>query len=528
MPQKYHFFQNERAFLTYRYTTAKNDYFCHLIFYSLPMFVIMRPLKNGILLFLIFLCPFFLCAQKEIVEQILQEPDNFYYINAKKYPTGDRHLPVGVFDSGTGGLTVLNGILLHDAHHNNSAGRKKGADGLPDFSQEEFIYLADQANMPYGHYAAAGKLDLLREHIMKDVQFLLSNKYYDETGRLQTDKRPVKAIVVACNTATAYGLQQIKDLLREAGLSIPVVGVVDAGAEGALQTFKKNESGSIGIFATAGTVASRGYINSLDRLRKELGYTGTIQYFSQGGVGVAEAVDEESNYLDRKLKSPRPQYKGPGLRDSTLLIDRRLMKMYNFDFSEYKMLCDATNTDDCSQMQINSAENYVRYHLVTLLEKMRQTPGALPLKTLILGCTHYPYLSESIQKVLGELYDYKEKRKYRYRHLLAKNVRLIDPSVKTAEALYEVMEAQNLFNEAGNMNNSHFYISVPNSDEPTIQTDAAGRFTFDYKYGRNAGTRLQYVKNVPFSHQNISPDVQERIRKQIPQVYALIEIFQKK
>jgi glutamate racemase len=481
---------------------------------------------NKIFLFPLLLLPVVVVAQKDINRQILQDSGSFYYINAKNYPAGDRSLPIGVFDSGTGGLTVLNGIVQYDQNRNVAA-RKKGADGLPDFQAEQFIYLADQANMPYGHYAAAGKLDLLREHIIKDVQFLLSGNYYDAEGHLKTGKKPVKAIVVACNTATAYGLEQIKNFLKQANIDIPVVGVVDAGAEGALQTFRKNENGSIGIFATAGTVASNGYVNSLNRLRKEMGYTGDIQYFSQGGVGVAEAVDEEANYLDRRLKTPREQYKGPNLQGSDLLIDRKLMDIYKFDFSEYKMLCDATKVDDCSQLQINSADNYVRYHIVSLLEKMRQTPQARPLKTLILGCTHYPYLTENIQKVLGELYRYKEGGQYRYRHLLARRVQLIDPSVKTAQELYEVLEAQNLFNPAGNMQNSQFYISVPNRAEPDVQTDDAGRFTFAYKYGRTAGSGLQYVKNTPFSHQNISPEVMDRLRQQIPRVYALIEAFQK-
>jgi len=465
-------------------------------------------------------------AQKDILQQILHDTADFYYVNAKIYPVGNASLPIGVFDSGTGGLTVLNGIINYDAHQNGT--RQNGADGIPDFQTEDFIYLADQANMPYGNYAGVGKLDLLREHIIKDAQFMLSNKYYGAAAEPKTDKKPVKVIVVACNTATAYGIEQIRDLLKKAGLNIPVVGVIDAGSEGALQTFKKNESGTIGIFATAGTVASKGYVNTLNRLRKEMGYTGDIQYVSQGGVGVAEAVDEEPNYLDRKQTAPRANYKGPNVTGTDLAIDRALMDIYNFDFSANKMLCDAAKTDDCSQLQINSADNYVRYHLVSLLEKMRATPGTKPLKTLILGCTHYPYLTDNIQKVLEELYNYKKGRKYRYRHLLVKKVQLVDPSVNTAQELYEVMQQQNLFNGAGNLTNSKFYISVPNREIPGVQTDAAGRFTYDYKYGRNAGTGSQFIKNMPFSQQNIPIDVEDRLRKQIPKVYALIEYFEEK
>src|SRR3569623_1741006 len=61
------------------------------------------------------------------------------------YDTDTRKLPVGVFDSGIGGLTVLNAILNADAFHNDNL--KPGADGVRDFASERFIYLGDQANM---------------------------------------------------------------------------------------------------------------------------------------------------------------------------------------------------------------------------------------------------------------------------------------------------------------------------------------------------------------------------------------------
>ena len=90
-------------------------------------------------------------------------------------------------------------------------------DGILDFEKECFIYLADQANMPYGNYPSLGKTDVLKEHILKDVQFLLGNKYYQSSGdeKFKTDKLPVKAIVIACNTATAYGMDDIETLFQK-------------------------------------------------------------------------------------------------------------------------------------------------------------------------------------------------------------------------------------------------------------------------------------------------------------------------
>src|SRR5690606_12965960 len=107
----------------------------------------------------------------------------------------------------------------------------------------------------------------------------------------------VKVIVIACNTATAYGKQHIESFIKKTGTNVHVIGVIDAGARGALEVFKNEESGSIGVLATVGTVASRGYELALERYRKESGLTGDIRIFSQGGYGIAEAVDEVAGFI---------------------------------------------------------------------------------------------------------------------------------------------------------------------------------------------------------------------------------------
>jgi len=77
---------------------------------------------------------------------------------------------------------------------------------------EDYIYLGDQANMPYGNYSAENKTDFLRELIMKDAFFLLGEQ--------------VKALVVACNTATAYGLEDISDYLDKSQSGVKAIGVI--------------------------------------------------------------------------------------------------------------------------------------------------------------------------------------------------------------------------------------------------------------------------------------------------------------
>jgi glutamate racemase len=479
-----------------------------------------------ILLFLLFSCnkpgP---VKELPIEHIILNEKENFFFVNFDDYPKVDNNLSIGIFDSGTGGLTILDALVKFDQYGN--ATQLPGNDGIPDFASEKFIYLADQANMPYGNYYKENKSDLLVEHILKDAQFLLSNKYYQSGSSLgyKIDKQSVKVIVIACNTATAYGKEPLEDFVRKSGLDLKIIGVIDAGAKGALEIFNKNESGSIGVLATAGTIASEGYERAIKKLIAELRYTGNIMIFNQGGHGLAEALDGETEFIKYDAKNPRENYKGPSLNHPDYKIEKALWDTYHFNFDKNKILCNAAQVEDCSVLQLNDPENYVRFHLVSMLEQLRKTPGAVPLKALLLGCTHYPYLSNTINQVLNELYHYKKNGNYVYRSVMAKEIKLIDPAVNVAKELYDFMKQQNLFNSSSTMDSSEFYISVPNLRNHSIKLDSLGRFTYEYKYGRNAGQIQEYVKVVPFSKQNIPNETLIRLQKAVPGTYELIKKF---
>ncbi|MGL2994421.1 hypothetical protein [Flavobacterium sp. TSSA_36] len=144
-------------------------------------------------------------------------------------------------------------------------------------------------------------------------------------------------------------------------------------------------------------------------------------------------------------------------------------------------------------------------------------------KTLILGCAHYLFLTKEIQKVLIELRNIQLNGKYLYRNLIAPNVYLIDPSVNTAEALYEYLIQQKLENNHPHTQKADFFISIPNQNNPSIITDSdKSRFTYDYKYGRNAGENQEYIQTVPFSTQYVPEEIIKRFQKQIPKVFNLI------
>lgn len=431
----------------------------------------------------------------------------------------NKKLPVGVFDSGTGGLTVLEAMLTLDMFNNETG--KPGADGKPDFQSEFYQYLADQANMPYGNYAAEKKTDLLKEHIIKNMNFFLNTTYSVQTQNVFSNqqKQQVKMIVIACNTATAYALPDIKKHVEDLGYNVPVIGVIDAGSKAALQYQQKN-IGTIGVFATAGTVASNGYPRTLKAMATQLGMK-EPSIISQGGFGLAESIDRDWSFYVDTLTKARNTYKGPSVKNLNYTIDTTLLNVYRFNKNRNELLCEYDNTGKCLDIQLNEPANYVRYHLVSLLEKMRNEHVQPAMNTLILGCTHYPYMKDTIAKVLNELYNYQLNGEYRYRAFLAEHVELIDPSVETAKEAYIALRKNDLLNNAAKEGN-HFFITIPNTSLKETQLQPDGWFTYEYKYGRVAGANKDYVQFVPFNTKNISTATYNRFKVALPHVYGEI------
>jgi len=464
-------------------------------------------------------------TEPNIVDTILKQKDSFFYLDAHAYPKQQEGLPVGIFDSGTGGLTVLNAIVQFDQFNNDTLTWSRQGDGQRDFQGESFIYLGDQANMPYGNYSVEGNTDLLREHILKDAQFLLGRRYYrsSDASACRTDKQPVKALVIACNTATAYGKQDVEAFMQRSGLNLKVIGVIDAGVRSALGLLRKDEHGCIGIMATAGTVASGGYVRTLEAMKNALNYQGDITAVQQAGIGLAGAIDGSPDYVAPQANGPRARYQGPSEGDVRTKIDMSLLQRYGFDWTRGHMLFAGTQQRPVN-IQLNSVENYIAYHLVSLMEKVRQQPQARQLKAIILGCTHYPFHRQAFRKKLESLYNYREHGKYIYRPCMAQSIALVDPALNTAKELFEYLVQARLINNA-DLSQSEFYISVPNQQNTDIVANAAGRFTYAYKYGRRAAVIQEYVKRVPFSQRTITPEVIQRLSHETPLILELISHF---
>jgi glutamate racemase len=232
-----------------------------------------------------------------IVDVVRDGGSDVFAVDFARYRTPDVNLPIGVFDSGIGGLTVLNAILTVDRFNNLT--HEPGADGRPDFENESFIYLGDQANMPYGNYPSEGRTDFLKELVLKDAVFLLGDRYWpSRTAEApRRDKPPIKAIVIACNTATSYGLQDIHAALEEWGVPIFTVGVVAAGADGAVESLSEMKaSGAVAVMATVGTCQSEGYVREIKR-SSEMAGMDPPEIIQQGSLGLASAIEGNPEFI---------------------------------------------------------------------------------------------------------------------------------------------------------------------------------------------------------------------------------------
>ncbi len=235
--------------------------------------------------------------------------------------------PIGVFDSGVGGLTVVKSLI----------------EQLP---QEEFIYFGDTAHVPYGNKTE----EQLFSYAYKISDFLLAHK--------------AKAIVVACGTHSSVTLTKLSG-----EYAWPMLGVVKPGAQAAANATK---NGKIGVLATQATVNSQAYTKSIKAL--------------SSGLEVLEV----------------------GCPKLVPLVEAGILTGEEIE---------------------RAVDEYVE----PLLAK--------GIDTIILGCTHYPFLNQVIKDYVGD------------------EVALIDPAFATIEELKYLLAEQNLLNDTHKEPQPQFYVS---------------------------------------------------------------------
>ncbi len=468
---------------------------------------------------------------------VKDNPRSPFYLNVNNLPKpteqGFNDLPIGIFDSGTGGLTVLEAMLSIDEFDNISGEIKAGGDGVPDFAKEKFIYHGDMANMPYGNYPSVGRTGFLAELSVKDALFLLNTKYHSSSEQPEIkNKSTVKTIVIACNTGTAYGKKYIEEMIDFLGLDIDVIGVISSGARGAIECFNAEMEGTIGIMATVGTVNSESYPNSMKKQIKEKGYNLNIDIVQQGCFGLAGAIDGDKNYIDydRKNNILRDDYIGPSLKNDEYPIKNEYLPYYNFVQGNGELLIQKGNEID---IYLNSVRNYVRYYVTELAVKIKNRNLKPPLRVIILGCTHYPYVQDEITKHLEFLAGYEEENGNKpFEVYLKEKVILVDPAELTAKITMASLIEKNILRNMGK-SSKEFYISVPNKSNYGVMVNPDGDFTYEYKYNRepfylNSDTKKIppiYVLRIPMIWQTLKPAAIKQIEERLPKTYITMKEF---
>ncbi|MHB1341499.1 MAG: glutamate racemase [Coriobacteriia bacterium] len=215
-----------------------------------------------------------------------------------------RNLPIGVFDSGLGGLTVVRELV----------------DALP---HEPIVYFGDTARCPYGPRESRE----VREFVLQIASWLRA--------------RPVKLIVIACNTATAAGLT-----LAQQVFDVPVIGVVEPGARAAV---KATQNRRVGVIGTTGTVESGAYSTA-------------VRMIDAGATVFSAAAPKFVDIVEAGLRMDE----GP-LED----------------------------------WMSQTADVFVRPSFYELGRDYLDPLKRAGIDTLVLGCTHFPLLSAAIQQVVG-------------------------------------------------------------------------------------------------------------------------------
>ena len=460
-----------------------------------------------------------------LVELVKEGKSEFFKVPFDRYEGDRKALPIGVFDSGIGGLTVLGAILELDAFNNVTG--KPGPDGRADFENERFVYLGDQANMPYGNYPSEQKVDFLRELILKDVVFLLGERYWLSAAAEvpQYDKPPVKSIVIACNTATAYGLETVRAALEQWELPVYLVGVVEAGADGSIHSIAESgKGGAVAVLATVGTCRSEGYVRAVTKSAEEAGIEPPM-VIQQGCLGLAGAIEGDPSYITSPGAAATADYRGPGVGNKAAPIDPALSAQYSF---ENKGLLG--DLDNPATWRLNSVENYIRYHTTSLVDRYSRSGGSEPIGAVILGCTHFPYQVERIEASFGRLRNFcTPDGNEPYKNLIFEQLSFIDPAELTARDLYESLADAGLLVSRGDdsiLTTDEFYISVPNVSPDDVKSAVGGGFTYEYKYGRDPGDfAVEYVKRVPMSRVNLSHTARESIKESMPAVWIRLVTF---
>jgi glutamate racemase len=364
---------------------------------------------------------------------------------------------------------------------------------VPDFAGEKFIYFGDQANMPYGNYPSKGKEDFLRELIVNDAVFLLGKRYHGEKGP-KFDKPPVKAIVIACNTATAYGIEDIRAALKTWELDVPVIGVVEAGARAVVEQLPKGLGTTIvGVLATVGTCSSNAYPKAIARMAGLAGKS-VPRVVQQGSIGLAGAIEGNPAFV-WKGEGERPvPYAGPA-DGVDIALSLQWTKSLSVPMKDAILGYDPKRAYPDPQWKLNSVYGYARFDAAKLIRQAwkvaiaddQRESGLLGM--VVLGCTHFPLVESELAEALKSAR--KNATNHQFDSVIAEHVVFINPAEYTAKDLFRELARAKLRNKSDvtklAVTSAEFFLSVANPNADGVKLAADGSLDTAYKEGRESG-----------------------------------------
>ena len=460
---------------------------------------------------------------RSFVAHARQAPDGrkAFTLDMSAWSNETRDLPIGVFDSGIGGLTVQEAILSLDAFHNDNY--SPGPDGRKDFENERFIYFGDQANMPYGNYPSVGRQNFLKELILKDAAFLLGRRYWadPEAAAPQFDKPPVKTIVIACNTATAWGMEEIRQAVTALKIPVIVIGVVEAGARGVMEDINSGDQPrTVAVLATVGTCGSNAYPTAIGRATGLAGKRAP-EVVQQGSVGLAGAIEGDPAFIglfDSKNESDRT-YLGPSVDNKVATLNKDALDVYGFDPAG--LLGDQQVAES---IRLNSVANYVRYDVATLALNHKSSGKLSAIDTVVLGCTHFPLVKQEILDAFSSVRAYEHNGERPFESVIAEKIAVVNPAEMTAKELFREMARRKLFCQPAAGDNSAkdlFFMSVANTKCPEAKTKSDGSLDYDYKYGRQPGALgVEDTICIPLQILLLPVSTRNLIQSRLPEVWT--------
>ena len=443
-----------------------------------------------------------------VSQRALGDTSFVYYVPFESYPKGEdfAQLPIGVTGEPLDAAIITDRLMRAD-FFNNITGAP-GADGVADFAGENFQCLFDAANAPYDGYNRYGHQDFLIETSVVNSLFLMSDKYFNLAAdrHKRGEKLPVKHIVGASWESAANVKTETDTLLLLSGCGVRYTSISDC-----VNRFEQNLPDvpqCIGVLSSFPLPALKENIKT--------------HFFVQNIYDVDACLLGNEAYADSTAVSCRENYEGPvlGLQDNNIQLS--YLDRYRFNTNKHGILY-SFDQGQITKIQLNSVENYLRFHIVSMLQAHRSGVYSTPISKVMLCTYHAPDIREMVERLLAEMYDFKSDGVYIFRKSLAQNVEIIDPTDYMVKECYQSLRLSGMLALRTEKTGAQIFVTVPSPGTREENLLTEGSFLHDYKYSRQAAQDSISYKAVPVSSRHIGFELGKHLSECAPTTYQLLK-----